>query len=153
MDLPLIGLISRLTNQKGLNLILDVIDDILEEGVQFILLGLGDPFYEEGFKRIQEKYPDKMGVFIGFNAPLANRIYAGSDMFLMPSRFEPCGLGQLISLRYGTIPIVRATGGLVDTIIDYDIDNINGNGFSFEEFDADKMLKTIKRAVRLYNKE
>jgi len=94
-----------------------------------------------------------VGVYIGFNAPLAQRIYAGSDMFLMPSRFEPCGLGQLFSLRYGTIPIVRATGGLAETVIDIDKDKKNGNGFSYEEFSSKDMLKTVKRAIKFYNEK
>lgn len=150
-DVPVIGLISRLTGQKGLNLIVEVIDELLSNDMQFVLLGEGDPYYENAFKGVKKKYPDKMGVFIGFNATLAQRIYAGCDMFLMPSRFEPCGLGQIISLRYGTIPIVRTTGGLADTIIDYDDNVEEGNGFSFTEFSSNKMLDAIKRAIKLYN--
>ena len=121
-DVPVIGLISRLTGQKGLNFIMDEIDEMLKNDIKFILLGAGDEFYETGFEKIEKKYPEQVGVFIGFNAPLAQRIYAGSDMFLMPSRFEPCGLGQLFSLRYGTIPIVRLTGGLAETVFDVDED-------------------------------
>ncbi|HHV28714.1 MAG TPA: glycogen synthase GlgA [Clostridium sp.] len=152
-DVPVIGLISRLTGQKGLNLIMDEIDEMMKEDIQFILLGAGDEYYETGFKKIQEKYPDKVGVFIGFNAPLAQRIYAGSDMFLMPSRFEPCGLGQLFSLRYGTIPIVRSTGGLAETVIDIDKDKKNGNGFSYQDFTSKDMMDTIKRAIKFYNEK
>lgn len=150
-NVPVMGLVSRLTGQKGLNLIVEVIDEILSNDIQFVLLGEGDPYYENAFKQIRTKYPDKMGVFIGFNATLAQKIYAGSDMFLMPSRFEPCGLGQIISLRYGTIPIVRTTGGLADTIIDYNNSIEQGNGFSFSEFSSTKMLDAIKRALNLYN--
>ncbi len=150
-DVPVIGLISRLTGQKGLNLIVDVIDEILKNDVQFILLGTGDEYYENAFRNAQNKYPDKMAAFIGFNAELAQKIYAGSDMFLMPSRFEPCGLGQIISFRYGTIPIVRATGGLADTVIDFDSDNTSGNGFSFTEFSHAQMLDAIGRALQTYN--
>jgi starch synthase len=149
-DAPIISLISRLTDQKGLNLITDVIDEFLELDLQFVLLGEGDQYYENLFKELKEKYPDKMGLYIGFNASLAQRIYAGSDMFLMPSRFEPCGLGQLISLRYGTIPVVRATGGLAETIIDIDYDTDNGNGFSFKEFIPAELLNAVKRAMRMY---
>lgn len=152
-DVPLISVISRLSWQKGLDLIIEEIDAIMENDVQFVLLGTGDEHYENAFRDIKNKYPDKVGIYIGFNAPLAQRIYAGSDMFLMPSRFEPCGLGQIISLRYGTIPIVRATGGLAETIIDYDLDNKEGNGFSFKEFSSKDMLNAINRALRLYKEE
>jgi len=152
-DVPVIGLISRLTGQKGLNLIMDEIDEMMKNDIQFVLLGAGDEYYETGFKKIQKKYPEKVGVYIGFNAPLAQRIYAGSDMFLMPSRFEPCGLGQLFSLRYGTIPIVRSTGGLAETVIDIDEDSKNGNGFSYKEFSSKDMLKAINRAIKFYNEK
>ena len=152
-DRPLIGIVHRLTAQKGLDLVLDVMDELLKEKVQFVLLGLGDPYYHNRFKEYEEKYPDRMKVFIEFNAPLAQRIYAGSDMFLMPSRFEPCGLGQLISLRYGTIPVVRSTGGLADTITDYDRDSEKGNGFAFEEYTSEKFFDALKRALKLYNKK
>ncbi|HOJ12700.1 MAG TPA: glycogen synthase GlgA [Clostridiales bacterium] len=150
-DMPVIGLISRLSGQKGLELIIDRIDEIMKHNLQFILLGTGDPYYESSFLKIKNKYMDKMAVYIEFNAVLAQRIYAGSDMFLMPSRFEPCGLGQIISLRYGTIPIVRATGGLSETITDYYRDKDRGNGFSFDEFSSDEFLKTMEGALMLYN--
>ncbi|NMA32949.1 MAG: glycogen synthase GlgA [Clostridiaceae bacterium] len=150
-DVPLIGLISRLSGQKGLNLIIDRIDDMLSKDIQFVLLGTGDEYYHEHFRAIASRYPGKIAVYLGFNANLAQMIYAGSDMFLMPSRFEPCGLGQIISLRYGTIPIVRATGGLAETIIDYDADKEHGNGFSFVDFSSDAMLGAIDRAVSVYN--
>ena len=152
-DVPVIGLISRLSGQKGLNLIIEQIDNIMKHDAQFVLLGTGDEYYENEFKNIENRYPDKVAVYAGFNATLAQRIYAGADMFLMPSRFEPCGLGQIISLRYGTIPVVRATGGLADTVIDYDYDKVNGNGFSFKEFSSEEMLKTVERALKLYNEE
>ena len=150
-NVPLIGLISRLSGQKGLNLIIDRIDDMLAKDIQFVLLGTGDEYYHKQFRAIASRYPKKIAVNLGFNAKLAQMIYAGSDMFLMPSRFEPCGLGQIISLRYGTIPIVRATGGLAETITDYDTDKEHGNGFSFEEFSSDAMLNAIDRAVYVYN--
>jgi len=98
-------------------------------------------------------YSDKVSVYIGFNAELAQKIYAGSDIFLMPSRFEPCGLGQIISLRYGTIPVVRATGGLADTVADYNQNENEGNGFSFNEFSSNEMIKTINRALKIYYKD
>lgn len=149
-DVPMIGLISRLSSQKGLNLIMDEIDEIMKNDLQFVLLGEGDDYYETGFKKIREKYPQKMGVFIGFNVPLAQRIYAGSDLFLMPSRFEPCGLGQLFSLRYGTIPIVRSTGGLAETVFDVEKYGEKGNGFTYTEFSSKQMLDTINRAIKYY---
>jgi starch synthase len=142
-----------LTGQKGLGLIVDKIDDIMENDIQFVVLGTGDPYYEDAFKLAKENYPDKMAIYIGFNASLAQRIYASTDMFLMPSRFEPCGLGQIISLRYGTIPIVRAVGGLADTIIDYDVSKEQGNGFSFNEFSSDQFYLTVMRALEVYLKK
>lgn len=152
-DVPVIGLISRLSGQKGLNLIIEEIDDILRKDIQFVLLGAGDDYYQDQFRRIAAQYPGKIAVHIGFNAHLAPQIYAGCDMFLMPSRFEPCGLGQIISLRYGTIPIVRATGGLAETIVDYNADSEQGNGFSFNNFSSVEMLDAIERALKTYNEE
>lgn len=152
-DVPVIGLISRLVDQKGLDLIAEIFDRLMKEDLQFIVLGSGDRHYEEMLTRMREQYPHKMGLYLGFDGILAQRIYAGADMFLMPSKFEPCGLGQLISLRYGTVPIVRATGGLADTIVDYNGRTGTGNGFSFEPYDAVVMLETIKRALRLYVQE
>lgn len=152
-DKPLIGIVHRLTAQKGLDLILDTMDELMEKDVQFVLLGLGDPYYEKKFKDYEEKYPDKVKVRIEFNITLAQRIYSGSDIFLMPSRFEPCGLGQMISLRYGTIPVVRATGGLADTVIDYDINPKDGNGFSFEEYTSEEFIKTLFRALKVYEEK
>lgn len=149
-DVPVIGLVSRLVDQKGLDLIEEVIDELMAENIQFIVLGEGDKKYEKLFSDIRLKYPDKMGVHLGFDGALAQRIYAGSDMFLMPSRFEPCGLGQLIALRYGTIPIVRATGGLADTIVDFDLKTGAGNGFSFASYTAETMIEAIRRALQLY---
>lgn len=150
-DVPVIGLISRLSGQKGLNLIIDRIDSIMKHDMQFVLLGTGDEYYENEFKAIEKRYPEKVSIFTGFNIKLAQRIYAGCDMFLMPSRFEPCGLGQIISLRYGTIPVVRATGGLAETVTDYDADRVNGNGFTFTGFDPDEMLDAVERALKLYS--
>lgn len=147
---PLIGLISRLVNQKGLDLISEAMDEILKNDMQFVLLGSGDEYFETLFKNYAKKYPKNIAVFIGFNPILAQKIYAGCDMFLMPSKFEPCGLGQIFSLRYGTIPIVRATGGLADTIVDCELSK-NGNGFSFKEYSSKELVKTINRAIKFYN--
>jgi len=149
-DVPLIGLISRLSGQKGLNLIIDRIDEMLSNDIQFVLLGTGDEYYQDQFRAIASRYEGKIAIHLGFHAELAQKIYAGSDMFLMPSRFEPCGLGQIISLRYGTIPIVRATGGLAETITDYTSDNENGNGFSFVNFSSEEMIDAINRAIDVY---
>lgn len=149
-DVPLLGMVSRLADQKGLDLVAAALEDLLALDLQMVLLGTGEPYYENLFREIQRRYPRKMYAYIGFNGILAQRIYAGADMFLMPSRFEPCGLGQLISLRYGTIPIVRATGGLADTVIDFDSRTGMGNGFSFEEYSARHLVETVHRALRVY---
>lgn len=148
---PLMGLVTRLTGQKGLELLIGCIEELIEkENVQLAVLGLGDDYYYKAFSQLQEKYAGNIAAVYEFNTGLAKRIYSSSDMFLMPSRFEPCGLGQIISLRYGTIPVVRATGGLAETIIDYDIDNKKGNGFSFEEFSVRAFKEALMRAIRLY---
>lgn len=149
-DVPMIGLVSRLVDQKGLNLIAEIIDKLMQKDIQFVVLGEGEPYYEQFFKNLKTNYPDKVATNIGFNGILAQRIYAGSDLFLMPSKFEPCGLGQLISLRYGTIPIVRATGGLADTIINYNPQTGIGNGFSFQDYEPAELLKTIQSAIGIY---
>lgn len=145
-----IGLISRLADQKGFDLIHAIAERMLEMPVQFVVLGTGDQHYEAFFRDLQARHPKQVRANIGFDANLAQRIYAGSDMFLMPSRFEPCGLGQLMSLRYGTIPIVRATGGLADTIVDAGPRGSKGNGFVFSDYSADALLDTVQRAVRVF---
>ncbi|MDH7578771.1 MAG: glycogen synthase GlgA [Bacillota bacterium] len=147
---PLIGVITRLVDQKGLDLISDIFDELMATGSQFILLGSGEDYYQKLFAEFKMKYPQQAAINLGFNPVLAKKIYAGSDMFLMPSRFEPCGLAQLISLRYGTIPIVRATGGLADTIQDYNEKNREGNGFSFKAYEPTALLDAIKRALAIY---
>lgn len=151
-DTPLIGIITRLVDQKGLDLIAEIFDQIMELGVQFVLLGSGEDYYQRLFAELKMKYPQQTAVNIGFNVELAQKIYAGSDIFLMPSRFEPCGLSQMISLRYGTIPLVRSVGGLADTIEDYNPETDKGNGFSFKPYDAQELLNTITRAVDIYRK-
>lgn len=152
-NVPVIGLISRLSGQKGLNLILEQVDNLFKHDLQFVLLGTGDPYYENEFKNVRNRYPDKAAIYIGFNSILAQRIYAGSDMFLMPSRFEPCGLGQIISMRYGTVPIVRATGGLAETVENYDESTGNGYGFTFTGFNSNEMLYSIERALGVYSEK
>lgn len=153
-SIPVISMISRLTDQKGLDLIACVIHEIMNYGVELIVLGTGEQRYETMFYQLSEQYRGRISANIKFDNHLAHRIYAGSDIFLMPSLFEPCGLGQLIALRYGTIPIVRETGGLVDTVKSYNEYTAEGNGFSFRNYNAHDMLYTIGRAVCFYhNKE
>ena len=151
--IPMIGLISRLVDQKGLDLIAHVLDEILADNVQFVILGTGDAKYENLFREAMNRYPGKVSANIRFDNTLAHKIYAASDLFLMPSLFEPCGLGQLISLRYGTLPIVRETGGLKDTVIPYNEFTGEGNGFSFANYNAHEMLYTIKSAVEICKKK
>ncbi|BDG37222.1 glycogen synthase GlgA [Saccharococcus caldoxylosilyticus] len=150
-DVPIIAMVTRLATQKGLDLVKCVFHEIMAENVQFILLGTGDWHFEQFFSQMAAAYPDKVKAYIGFNEPLAHQIYAGADLFLMPSLFEPCGLSQMIALRYGTIPIVRETGGLNDTVQSYNEFTGEGNGFSFTNFNAHDMLYTIRRALSFYN--
>ena len=150
-DVPLLGIISRLADQKGFDLISAIMEPLMQHvDCQFVLLGTGDQKYHEVFTALAKRHKEKVGVFLTFDAPLAQRIYAGSDMFLMPSRFEPCGLGQLISMRYGSVPVVRATGGLADTVTDFDARTGEGNGFSFEAYDAMALYTAIVRATETY---
>ena len=150
-DTPMIGLISRLTHQKGCDLIVNMIDRLLQRDIQIVILGTGDYWYEETFKNLQYRYPDKVSANIKFDNALAHKIYAATDMFLMPSLFEPCGLGQLIALRYGSIPIVRETGGLRDTISPYNKYNGVGNGFGFKNFNSNELMQIIEYALTIYN--
>jgi starch synthase len=149
-DVPIVAMVTRLTKQKGLDLVKCVFHEILAENVQFIVLGTGDWEFEHFFNEMAATYPDRVKVYIGFNEELAHKIYAGADLFLMPSQFEPCGLGQLIALRYGAIPIVRETGGLNDTVQAFNEFTGEGNGFSFTNFNAHDMLYTIRRAIEFY---
>jgi starch synthase len=150
-DVPIIGLISRLLDAKGFDLIQKVFKDIMKLNVRLVLLGTGEKKYHQFFETAVGKYPDKFTCYLGFDDELAHLIEAGSDMFLMPSRYEPCGLNQMYSLVYGTVPIVRETGGLADTVNAYSAKNRNGNGFMFKKYDAKDMLTEIKKAVKLYN--
>ncbi|MHA1377034.1 MAG: glycogen synthase [Candidatus Helarchaeota archaeon] len=147
---PLIGMVSRITEQKGFDLIIEILDKLMEMDLNLIILGTGQKKYHEILKQYSKKYPEKIAVKLEFNNILAHQIEAGSDMFLMPSSFEPCGLNQMISLKYGTIPIVYNTGGLADTIKDIRL-NKNGNGFVFKEYKSESLYNTIKEALRLYN--
>ena len=150
-ETPMIGLISRLTHQKGCDLIVSIIDRLLQKDIQFIVLGTGDYWYEETFKNLQYRYPDKVSANIKFDNSLAHKIYAATDMFLMPSLFEPCGLGQLIALRYGSIPIVRETGGLKDTISPYNKYTGIGNGFGFKNFNSNELMQIIEYSLTIYD--
>lgn len=148
---PLIGIISRLVDQKGLDILAEAIHPILRYlPVQFVLLGTGDQHYQEVFRSLASHYPGRTGVALTFNAALAQRIYAGSDMFLMPSKFEPCGLGQMIAMRYGSVPIVRRTGGLADTVQDYDPATQEGTGFVFDDYNPWALFAAVVRAVENY---
>jgi starch synthase len=147
-DIPVIGIISRLTIQKGFDLIEAVMKDLMKENIQLVVLGTGDKAYHKMFEGFKKKFPKKIGLYLGFSEEIAHLIEAGSDIFLMPSKYEPCGLNQMYSLKYGTIPVVRATGGLADTIIEYK--NANGNGFLFDKYEPSALITAIKRALRLY---
>ncbi len=149
-DVPLIGIISRLTDSKGFDILSEAIDHILDLGVQFVLLGTGEQHYHDLFSRMAQQYPRQTAVFLTFNAPLTQRIYAGSDMFLMPSRFEPCGTGQMIAMHYGSVPIVRATGGLADTVQDFDVRQGTGTGFVFKTYDRWALFAAVVRALETY---
>ncbi|HUX06236.1 MAG TPA: glycogen synthase GlgA [Acidobacteriota bacterium] len=147
---PLIGIISRLADQKGFDILEESLDRLMEQDIQMVVLGTGVRKYHELFEAAAAKYPEKLGVSLAFDNALAHLIEAGSDMFLMPSRYEPCGLNQLYSLRYGTIPVVRATGGLADTIADYNPESGRGTGFSFKEYSGHALFGAVQRAVRLF---
>jgi starch synthase len=147
---PLVGMISRLVDQKGFDLLATVADELPGLGATFAVLGTGDPRHEELWRRLAARYPGAVGARIGFDEGLAHLIEGGADLFLMPSRFEPCGLNQMYSLRYGTVPIVRATGGLRDTVIDVDGAPNDGTGFVFEEYSPGVLLATLQRALDVF---
>lgn len=149
-DRPLMVMVTRLTRQKGMDLVMYALDRILSGGVQVAVLGTGDRDYEDGLRYFQDKYPGTMAARIEFDPALSQRMYAAADMFLMPSKFEPCGLSQIIAMRYGTLPIVRETGGLKDTVIPYNEFTGDGTGFSFSNFNGDEMGDAVFRAARLF---
>ena len=146
----LVGIVSRLTWQKGFYLMTEVLGHLLQAHVQFVILGNGEPDIENAFNHFKAAYPEKFAFYRGYNEPLAHQIYAASDLFLMPSMFEPCGISQLISMHYGTLPLVRETGGLVDTVTPYDIENKSGTGFSFGGKDAYSMRQVYDLALQTY---
>ncbi len=149
IDVPLIGLVSRLTGQKGVDLVTAALPALLARDVQLAVLGAGEPVYQEAIRRAAREHPGRVGARIGFDEGLAHRIEAGADLFLMPSRFEPCGLNQMYSLRYGTVPVVRAVGGLADTVEDYDGWN-RGTGFRFVEYAPHALLTAVRRALDVH---
>ncbi len=150
---PVLGMITRLADQKGLDLVAQIIPHLLRKKVVFVLLGTGEEKYHILFENLARRYPKKTGISIAYDNSMAHKIEAGADMFLMPSRYEPCGLNQMYSLRYGTIPIVRATGGLDDTIVEFDPKTGQGNGFKFHRYDAGDFLAAINRAMEQYRRK
>lgn len=147
---PILGIISRLYDSKGIDLITQIFPSLMKMNLQFVVLGTGERKYHSFFEKMAIKYPDKFACYLGFNDELAHIIEAGADIYLMPSMYEPCGLNQMYSLIYGTVPIVRETGGLADTVVNYNEETGEGNGFVFKKYDADTFLKEIKRAVKIF---
>lgn len=149
-DVPLLSMVTRLVEMKGLDLMSHIMEELMQEDIQLVVLGTGDWKYEEMLNYFQTRYPDKIAARLYFNEEEAHKVYASSDIFLMPSMIEPCGISQLIAMRYGTIPVVRKTGGLKDTVLPYNIYDGTGTGFSFLNFNAHELLFTIKDAIKLY---
>ena len=152
-EIPMIGIVSRLVSQKGLDLLSYMMPELVDEDIQLVVLGTGEEQYQSMLNYYASKYPNKVAAILTFDSALAQQIYASSDMFLMPSLFEPCGIGQLIAMRYGAIPIVRETGGLKDTVIPYNKYTGEGNGFSFANYNAHEMLYCIKYAIDVYRND
>lgn len=150
-DRPMISMVSRLTTQKGLDLVLQVAEELLASDIQLVILGSGEERFEHAFKNLESRYSAKLRVIIRFSKDLASKLYGASDIFLMPSKFEPCGLSQMIAMRYGTIPVVRKTGGLGDSVKQFDFETKHGTGFVFNDYDAHAMLTSIWQAVDTYN--
>jgi starch synthase len=153
-DLPVIGVVGRLSDQKGFDLITAIADSLLQnEPCQLVVMGTGEMRYHDALNALAGRHGEQVSVQLTFNRPLEQRIYAGSDIFLMPSRFEPCGLNQMVAMRYGAVPVVHATGGLADTVRDYDPTSGAGNGFSFERYDAMALFATLVRAAEVYRRQ
>jgi len=153
MQRPLIGCISRLVDQKGFDLIEEIFDDIMRTDAGFVLLGTGEQRYHDFFTRMAAQHPSRVGVLLAYDNRAAHKIEAGCDLFLMPSRFEPCGLTQIYSLKYGTVPVVRSTGGLADTISDCERDPERGNGFAFADYAGSALLDALVRAIACYGQK
>jgi starch synthase len=152
-DVPMVAMITRMTPQKGIDLVAEALDRIMALGVQFVMLASGDPVQERLFSEAEKRYPDAFRAIAGFNNTLSHRIQAGADIFLMPSRFEPCGLTQMYALKYGTVPVVRATGGLRDTVSEFDPATGTGNGFVFSEYTTNAMVAALERAVAAFSED
>jgi starch synthase len=150
LERPVVGIVSRFADQKGFDLIAQVASEIMKENLSLVVLGTGNPEYERFFKLLAEKYPKSVGVKIAYDDTLAHKIEAGADIFLMPSRYEPCGLNQIYSLRYGTVPVVRATGGLDDTVQNFDVKTQQGTGFKFDAYDGNALLECLRGALKVY---
>jgi len=150
INLPLLGLVSRLDSQKGLDILVKILDNVLNLDIGMVLLGSGDEGIQNAFRKAAERHKGRIAIYIGFNESLAHRIMAGIDLILIPSRYEPCGLTQMYALRYGTVPLVRATGGLNDTVVPFDEKTIKGNGFKFVPYDAKALLDKIELAIRIF---
>jgi starch synthase len=150
LERPLVGIVSRFADQKGFDLIAQVAGEMMNEHLSLVVLGTGQPEYENLFKLLAQTYPASVGVKIGYDDALAHKIQAGADIFLMPSRYEPCGLNQMYSLRYGTVPVVRATGGLDDTIQNFDPQTQQGTGFKFDAYDGNALLDCLRWALTTY---
>jgi starch synthase len=151
LERPLVGIVSRFVDQKGFDLIAQVAAELMHENISLVALGTGQPEYEKLFRELAEKYPGRVGVKLGYDNALAHKIEAGADIFLMPSRYEPCGLNQIYSLRYGTVPVVRATGGLDDTIQNFDSQTRTGTGFKFELYEGWALLDSIRQSLKAYH--
>lgn len=149
-NVPLIAMVSRLTAQKGLDLVAHIMDELVTEDLQLVFLGAGEPEYENMLRHFEGKYPSKVKAFIGFEEELARQLYMGADLFLMPSIFEPCGISQMMAMEYGTLPVVRETGGLIDTVVPFNQYTGEGTGFTFSNINAHEFLFTIKRALNVY---
>lgn len=149
-SVALIGMVGRLSGQKGLNILEPAMPALLGRAAQMVILGTGEPYFHQMLERAQRAHPDQVAVMLTFNTPLAQRIYGGVDIFLMPSRYEPCGLGQMIAMRYGAVPVVRATGGLADTVRDWDVTAAQGNGFTFDRYEPLDLAMAVIRALETY---
>jgi starch synthase len=146
-SVPVIGIVSRMVAQKGFEILAPVLSEVLSLPAQLVLLGTGDPYYEHIMREAARIFPDRLAVHIGYDDELAHLIEAGADMFLMPSKFEPCGLNQMMSMRYGSLPVVRRTGGLADTVKDMDTGPDKGTGFCFDDYTPEALLQAVRRAV------
>ena len=149
---PMAGMVTRMTPQKGLDILAEALDAIIALDLQLVMLSSGDPALEKIFQAAERRYPERIRVLLGFDNAVAHRIQAGSDLFLMPSRFEPCGLTQMYALKYGTAPVVRATGGLRDTVSEFNSHTRTGNGFVFTDYSAAALIEAVARAVTVFHK-